>query len=117
MEQAALRLGGDVVRTRAALSRTLSAITGAEIIVKFENEQFTGSFKDRGAANRLRLMEPAERDVGVVAMSAGGIGVRGLAQTIVGFSFLFALLAAFLTLYVSPEIAVVQETLRNRAEQ
>jgi len=57
------------------------------------------------------------RDSEVVAMSAGGIGVRRLAQTIVGFSFLFALLAALLTLYFAPEIAVIQETLRKRAQQ
>ncbi|MGI9622743.1 MAG: threonine ammonia-lyase [Acidimicrobiales bacterium] len=71
VEEAASRIADDVVRTRSALSLTLSKITGASVVVKFENEQFTGSFKDRGAANRLRLMQPAERDVGVVAMSAG----------------------------------------------
>ena len=61
----------DVVHTRSAHSRTLSAITGADVVVKFENDQFTGSFKDRGAANHLRSLPEELRANGVVAMSAG----------------------------------------------
>jgi threonine dehydratase len=68
---AARLLEGLVDRTPAARSRTLSAITGAEVVVKFENLQFTGSFKDRGAANRLLALTPAQRRAGVVAVSAG----------------------------------------------
>jgi len=68
---AAERLRGLVDRTPAARSRTLSAISGCDIVVKFENLQYTGSFKDRGAANRLALLSPHERAAGVVAVSAG----------------------------------------------
>lgn len=68
---AAAAIRDDVVHTRSAHSRTLSAITGADIVVKFENDQFTGSFKDRGAANHLRSLPPDARAAGVVAMSAG----------------------------------------------
>lgn len=68
---AAAAITDDVVRTRSTHSRTLSAITGAEVIVKFENDQFTGSFKDRGAANHLRSLPDDIRANGVVAMSAG----------------------------------------------
>ena len=41
------------------------------MVVKFENLQFTGSFKDRGAANRLAALTPDQRRRGVVAVSAG----------------------------------------------
>ncbi|MEZ5295033.1 MAG: threonine ammonia-lyase [Ilumatobacteraceae bacterium] len=68
---AAERIAGDVERTPVAESRTLSAVTGAEVIVKFENLQFTASFKDRGAANKLRTLTPDERACGVIALSAG----------------------------------------------
>ncbi|MCP4225860.1 MAG: pyridoxal-phosphate dependent enzyme, partial [Actinomycetia bacterium] len=61
----------DVVRTPTNHSRTLSAMTGADIYVKFENLQFTGSFQDRGAANHLRTLSQDERDRGVIALSAG----------------------------------------------
>ncbi|MDP6345378.1 MAG: threonine ammonia-lyase [Alphaproteobacteria bacterium] len=64
-------MDGVVVRTPCSHSRTLSGITGAEVFVKFENLQFTGSFKDRGALIRLLALGPAERQVGVIAMSAG----------------------------------------------
>ncbi len=53
------------------LSRTLSAITGAEVTVKFENLQFTASFKERGALNRLLALDDDARTRGVIAMSAG----------------------------------------------
>ena len=52
-------------------SRTLSRLTGAEIFLKFENLQFTASFKERGALNRLLALSEAERRRGVIAMSAG----------------------------------------------
>ena len=52
-------------------SRTLSEICGAEIWLKFENLQFTASFKERGALNRLNALSPKERKIGVIAMSAG----------------------------------------------
>lgn len=76
---AAERIGGAVAATPTAVSHTLSAITGAEVVVKFENLQFTGAFKERGALNRLLTLSPAERRRGVVAMSAGN-HAQGLAH-------------------------------------
>ncbi|MCA1458150.1 threonine ammonia-lyase [Bradyrhizobium sp. BRP22] len=52
-------------------SRTLSEICGCDIWLKFENLQFTSSFKERGALNRLQALSPEERQRGVIAMSAG----------------------------------------------
>jgi threonine dehydratase len=68
---AAARIAGAVVRTPCLESRTLSEFAGARIFVKFENLQFTASFKERGALNKLLMLTPAERARGVVAMSAG----------------------------------------------
>ena len=65
------RLGDAVVRTPLAKSETLSAKLGADIHLKFENQQFTASFKERGALNRLLLLAEDTRARGVVAMSAG----------------------------------------------
>ncbi|HEU5081998.1 MAG TPA: threonine ammonia-lyase [Acidimicrobiales bacterium] len=64
-------IAGAVVRTPMARSHTLSAITGADVWLKFENLQYTASFKERGARNRLLHLEPAQARAGVVAMSAG----------------------------------------------
>jgi threonine dehydratase len=52
-------------------SRTLSEICGCDVWLKFENLQFTSTFKERGALNRLHALSPEERQRGVVAMSAG----------------------------------------------
>lgn len=71
VRKAAERIAGDVVRTPSAESRTLSALTGLDVVVKFENLQFTASFKDRGAANKLRQLTDQEREAGVLAVSAG----------------------------------------------
>ena len=49
----------------------LSALTGAEVLVKYENLQVTNSFKERGALNKLASLGPDERERGVIAMSAG----------------------------------------------
>lgn len=76
---AAERLRGAITVTPAAPSYTLSQITGAEVVVKFENLQYTGSFKERGALNRLLSLTAAERERGVVAMSAGN-HAQGLAH-------------------------------------
>ncbi|MFA5938627.1 MAG: threonine ammonia-lyase [Sinimarinibacterium sp.] len=62
---------GQVVRTPCTRSRVLSKITGAEVWLKFENFQFTASFKERGALNKLANLSEAERAAGVAAMSAG----------------------------------------------
>lgn len=69
--QAAKLIAGAVIRTPSAHSETLSAITGADIILKFENLQFTGAFKERGALVKLLSLTPDERAGGVIAMSAG----------------------------------------------
>jgi threonine dehydratase len=68
---AAARIQGAVERTPFLESRTLSNLTGANVHLKFENLQFTASFKERGALNRLLTMSEAERNRGVIAMSAG----------------------------------------------
>ena len=71
IELAALHLQGQVLRTPCVESRTLSHITGAQVFLKFENLQYTASFKERGACNKLSQLTPDERARGVVAMSAG----------------------------------------------
>ncbi len=68
---AAARLAGAIEHTPCLPSRTLSQLTGAEVFLKFENLQFTASFKERGALNKLLSLSAAERSRGVIAMSAG----------------------------------------------
>ncbi len=71
IEAAAKVLDGHIVNTPCMHSRTLSEITGAEVYLKFENHQFTASFKERGALNKLASLTPAEKKSGVIAASAG----------------------------------------------
>ena len=71
IQEAAEAIRGEIVRTPCTRSRTLSEITGADIRLKFENHQFTASFKDRGALVKLLSLSPEERKAGVIAMSAG----------------------------------------------
>ncbi|MGB8603760.1 threonine ammonia-lyase [Bradyrhizobium sp.] len=71
IEAAAGVLAGSVKRTSFDRSRTLSDITGANIWLKFENLQFTATFKERGAFNRLSALSADERRRGVIAASAG----------------------------------------------
>src|SRR5205809_5022262 len=68
---AAKRIAGAVEHTPFVHSRTLSRLTGAEVFLKFENLQFTASFKERGALNKLLSLADSERRRGVIAMSAG----------------------------------------------
>ncbi|MEE8332803.1 MAG: threonine ammonia-lyase [Alphaproteobacteria bacterium] len=68
---AARTIDGTVPRTPCVASRTLSEIAGAELWLKLENLQFTSSFKERGALNRLSALDADERRRGVIAMSAG----------------------------------------------
>jgi threonine dehydratase len=68
---AARAIQGAVERTPTRHSDTLSRITGAAIHLKFENLQYTASFKERGALNKLLSLTPEQRSRGVVAMSAG----------------------------------------------
>jgi threonine dehydratase len=71
IKAAAARIAGAVEQTPFVHSRTLSRLTGAEVFLKFENLQFTASFKERGALNKLLSLGEAERKRGVIAMSAG----------------------------------------------
>ena len=71
VRDAAARIDGAVVRTPTLYSKTLSAITGAEIYVKFENHQFTAAYKERGALNAMLQLTQEQRQRGVIAASAG----------------------------------------------
>jgi threonine dehydratase len=68
------RIGEQVSNTPCLHSRTLTQLTGAQIYIKFENLQFTASFKERGALNRLLQLDDVERRRGVCTMSAGNHG-------------------------------------------
>lgn len=71
VQRAALTIKGSVVNTDFDHSRTLSEMLGANIWLKFENLQFTGAYKERGALNKLSHLNTEERARGVIAMSAG----------------------------------------------
>src|SRR3954465_11224834 len=64
-------IAGQVLRTPMLPAPKLSALTGADVHVKYENLQVTNSFKDRGALNKLASLDAAARARGVIAMSAG----------------------------------------------
>ena len=68
---AATRLQGQVLDTPCLPSRTLGELAGCEVFLKFENHQFTASFKERGALNRIAQLTADERARGVLAVSAG----------------------------------------------
>jgi threonine dehydratase len=95
IELAAARIGDAVVHTPCLRSETLSRIAKADVWVKFENQQFTASFKERGALNTLLQLAPEEKKRGVIAMSAGNhaqgvayhAGRLGIPATIVMPSF------------------------------
>ena len=71
IEAARRRIAGAVLRTPMLPAPKLSALTGAEVYVKYENLQVTNSFKERGAFNKLAALDDAARGRGVIAMSAG----------------------------------------------
>ena len=71
IREAAARLQGQVLVTPCVESRTLSQLADCQVFLKFENLQFTASFKERGACNKLAQLSQEERRKGVVAMSAG----------------------------------------------
>ncbi len=71
IETAADRLSGHVLDTPFVESRTISQLTGCQVFLKFENLQYTASFKERGACNKLAQLSADERARGVIAMSAG----------------------------------------------
>lgn len=71
VRRAAATLDGHIAHTPFLPSRTLSEITGATVWLKFENHQFTASFKERGALNKLAALDARQRAAGVIAVSAG----------------------------------------------
>ena len=71
IEAARLTIAGQVLRTPTLAAPPLSALTGADVFVKYENLQVTNSFKERGACVKLASLSDAERRRGVIAMSAG----------------------------------------------
>src|SRR4051812_11513588 len=91
VERAAQRIAGRVVRTPMLSSHAISCSTGADVVLKLENLQVTGAFKERGAANCLSMLSREERDRGVIAVSAGNhaqavarhASLLGIAATIV----------------------------------
>ena len=72
------RIAPSIVRTPTLYSKTLSALTGANVWLKFENLQFTAAYKERGALNRLLQLTDEEKARGVIAASAGN-HAQGLA--------------------------------------
>src|SRR2546426_7844549 len=75
LDRARKRLEGAIYESPCPYSQTLSEISGVRCFVKLENLQMTGSFKERGAANLLLQLDPAERARGVAAASAGNHGL------------------------------------------
>ena len=71
VRNAAAAISGAVRDTACLRSHTLSGIAGAQVYLKFENHQFTASFKERGALNKLLSLDAAQRRAGVIAVSAG----------------------------------------------
>ena len=71
IEAARRVVAGHVLRTPMLPAPRLSALTGAEVFVKYENLQVTNSFKDRGAYVKLASLSEAQRGRGVIAMSIG----------------------------------------------
>lgn len=71
VRRAARTIAGHVIETPLIVSPRLSELTGAHVRLKLENMQATGAFKERGALNRLAALDAAQREAGVIAMSAG----------------------------------------------
>jgi threonine dehydratase len=71
VREAAATLAGEILRTPLVPSPALSAMFGCEISLKLETMHPTGSFKERGALNKLKSLDKAQRRKGVIAMSAG----------------------------------------------
>jgi threonine dehydratase len=101
------RIGGVVVQTPLLQSRILNDVTGAQVWLKAEPLQHTGSFKFRGAANRIAALSPAERTAGVVAFSSGN-HAQGVARA--------AKLAGVSASIVMPSDAPTMKVARTRAD-
>lgn len=106
IEAAADRIAGAVQRTPLVYSDALSRATGARVLLKLENLQATGAFKERGAANRIALLTEAERARGVIAMSAGN-HAQAVAR--------HAQLAGIVATIVMPRFTPTTKVMRTRA--
>ena len=106
IEAAAARIAGAVQRTPLVYSDALSCATGARVLLKLENLQATGAFKERGAANRIALLSAAERARGVIAMSAGN-HAQAVAR--------HAQLAGIVATIVMPRFTPTTKVMRTRA--
>ncbi len=107
VERANRRIRGDVKRTPLVSSPELSRASGADVLVKWECEQTTGSFKLRGASNAVRALTPGKRRAGIVSASTGN---HGLAMTRAARRA-----GAALEIYVPETItAIKKERLRRR---
>ncbi|MBV8425258.1 MAG: pyridoxal-phosphate dependent enzyme, partial [Candidatus Eremiobacteraeota bacterium] len=84
IKRAATAIRGRVRRTNLVESLGFSELIGGKVSLKLENRQLTGSFKDRGAANRMMALSADERAHGVIALSAGNHAqaVAYVAQTL-----------------------------------
>ncbi|MDA0707959.1 MAG: threonine ammonia-lyase [Proteobacteria bacterium] len=71
VRKAKLAFGNAIIHTPTNHAKTISRITGADVFIKFENRQFTASFKERGALNKLLNLTPEQKKNGVIAASAG----------------------------------------------
>ena len=71
IEEAAKRIRDSIFVSPFVRSETFSQLTGNSILLKLENLQMTGSFKERGALNKILLLTTEERRRGVIAASAG----------------------------------------------
>jgi len=109
IETAAGVLAGFVKQTSFERSRTLSDITGASVWLKFENLQFTATFKERGALNRLSALSAEERRRGVVAASAGN-HAQGVA-----YHAAFLLIPATIFMPVGTPTVKIENTRRHGA--
>ncbi len=106
VRDAAARIEGRVLRTPTVYSDAISRATGARVTLKLENLQAIGSFKERGAANRMALLSVEERRAGVIAMSAGNH-----AQAVARHAGLFGTTA----LIVMPLFTPSTKVMRTRA--
>lgn len=75
IEQSRARIHNQIYLSPFAYSETISRMTGNRVFFKLENLQMTGSFKERGALNRLLTLGPREARRGIVAASAGNHGM------------------------------------------
>ncbi|MEW5954750.1 MAG: threonine ammonia-lyase [Bacillota bacterium] len=105
IKRAAGRIAGVIHRTPLDYSRTFSALTGSRVYFKLENLQKTGSFKIRGAYNKISLLDENERSRGVIAASAGN-HAQGVAYA--------ASLAGINSTIIMPESAPMAKVMATR---